>query len=198
MLGVVRWLRYENDGGLSAGVDCLRAATAVGLRVLDDGAASRCARCRWIAMGDGEMQFLAPNTLDAAPTRIEVVRDAAERDLPGAAASRRSWPAWTCCSTPATTPCCGRCAPTVGRGGGLMQRRDPAARPSRAVGDRAGRVGGMAPGRRAVHDQHRHRRRRRHAEAGRRLWRAGSELVRVTVNNPSRRGRCRASSSSWR
>jgi hypothetical protein len=75
MLGVIRWLRYENDGGLSAGVELLaRRATAVGLR-LDDGSEPLRA-LQMDAMGtESEMQFLAPNSLDCAATRIEVVRD---------------------------------------------------------------------------------------------------------------------------
>jgi hypothetical protein len=85
MLGVIRWLRYENDGGLSAGVELLaRNATAVGLR-LDDGSEPLRA-LQMDAMGpDGEMNFLAPNTLDCGATRIEVVRDDSSCDHQGIA-----------------------------------------------------------------------------------------------------------------
>jgi hypothetical protein len=85
MLGVIRWLRYENDGGLSAGVELLaRNATAVGLRLEDGSEPLRALQMD--AMGpDGEMHFLAPNTLDCGATRIEVVRDDSSCDMQGAA-----------------------------------------------------------------------------------------------------------------
>lgn len=74
MLGVIRWLRYEADGGLSAGVELVsRHTEAVGLRTVEGGDPIRAVEMR--AMDGGERQFLAPNTLDAAATRIQVVRD---------------------------------------------------------------------------------------------------------------------------
>jgi hypothetical protein len=83
MLGVIRWLRYENDGGLSAGVELLaRRALAVGLR-LDDGSEPLRALQMDAMEDDGDMNFLAPNTLDCGATRIEVVRDESSCDLEG-------------------------------------------------------------------------------------------------------------------
>ena len=74
MLGVIRWLRYEADGGLSAGVELVsRSAEAVGLRTAEFDDPIRALEMR--SMDDGERQFLAPNTLDAAATSIQVVRD---------------------------------------------------------------------------------------------------------------------------
>jgi hypothetical protein len=85
MLGVVRWLRYENDGGLSAGVELLaRRALAVGLR-LEDGSEPLRALQMDAMQDDGDMHFLAPNTLDCGATRIEVVRDESACDLKGEA-----------------------------------------------------------------------------------------------------------------
>ena len=83
MLGVIRWLRYENDGGLSAGIELLaRRALAVGLR-LDDGSEPLRALQMDAMEADGDMNFLAPNTLDCGATRIEVVRDESACDLEG-------------------------------------------------------------------------------------------------------------------
>ena len=74
MLGVIRWLRYEADGGLSAGVELVsRHTEAVGLRTTEGEDPIRAVEMR--SMADGERQYLAPNTLDAAATRIQVVRD---------------------------------------------------------------------------------------------------------------------------
>ena len=74
MLGVIRWLRYEADGGLSAGVELVsRHTAAVGLRTVQGEDPIRALEMRSLE-GD-ERQFLAPNTLDAAATRIQVVRD---------------------------------------------------------------------------------------------------------------------------
>jgi hypothetical protein len=74
MLGVIRWLRYEADGGLSAGVELVSHRTeAVGLRTTEGGDPIRAVEIR--SLDGSERQFLAPNTLDAAATRIQVVRD---------------------------------------------------------------------------------------------------------------------------
>jgi hypothetical protein len=74
MLGVIRWLRYEADGGLSAGVELVSHRTeAVGLRTADGDDPIRAVEIR--SLDGSERQFLAPNTLDAAATRIQVVRD---------------------------------------------------------------------------------------------------------------------------
>lgn len=85
MLGVVRWLRYEADGGLSAGVELIsRRTAAVGLRVHDsDGVTHEAIRALEMhALEDEEVNFLAPNSLDCGATRIEVVRDAGNPDEP--------------------------------------------------------------------------------------------------------------------
>ena len=87
MLGVIRWLRYEDDGGLSAGVELVSRRTgAVGLRVHGkDGFAGepvRAVEMEALEEGD-EIQFLAPNSMDLGAARIEVVRDQAERGLDG-------------------------------------------------------------------------------------------------------------------
>jgi hypothetical protein len=85
MLGVVRWLRYEDDGGLSAGVELVSRRTApIGLRVHGkDGFAREPVRAVEIeALEDaGEIHFLAPNSMDTGAARIEVVRDLAEPGL---------------------------------------------------------------------------------------------------------------------
>ena len=80
MLGVIRWLRYEADGGLSAGVELVsRRTAAVGLRVHGrDGFTQEPIRALEMrSLADEEINFLAPNTLDCGATRIEVVRDLA-------------------------------------------------------------------------------------------------------------------------
>jgi hypothetical protein len=85
MLGVVRWLRYEDDGGLSAGVELVARRTApIGLRVHGkDGFAREPVRAVEIESMDGEeeIHFLAPNSMDTGAARIEVVRDLAEPGL---------------------------------------------------------------------------------------------------------------------
>ena len=85
MLGVVRWLRYEDDGGLSAGVELVaRRTAAIGLRVHgNDGFAREPVRAIEMESLDeaGDFHFLAPNSMDTGAARIEVVRDAAERGL---------------------------------------------------------------------------------------------------------------------
>jgi hypothetical protein len=79
MLGVIRWLRYEEDGGLSAGVELIsRCTSAVGLRVHGrNGVAMEPMRAvEIVALDDsGEINFLVPSNLDSGATRIEVVRD---------------------------------------------------------------------------------------------------------------------------
>jgi len=78
MLGVIRWLRYEADGGLSAGIELVsRRTAAVGLRVHgSDGFTQEPIRALEMrSLADEEINFLAPNTLDCGATRIEVVRD---------------------------------------------------------------------------------------------------------------------------
>ncbi len=85
MLGVVRWLRYEDDGGLSAGVELVARRTgAIGLRVHgQDGFAREPVRAVEMEslVDEGEIHFLAPNSMDTGAARIEVVRDIAERGL---------------------------------------------------------------------------------------------------------------------
>jgi hypothetical protein len=85
MLGVVRWLRYEDDGGLSAGVELVARRTgAIGLRVHGkDGFAREPVRAVEMESltEEGEIHFLAPNSMDTGAARIEVVRDVAERGL---------------------------------------------------------------------------------------------------------------------
>ncbi len=85
MLGVVRWLRYEDDGGLSAGIELIsRRTAAIGLRVHGkDGFAGEPVRAVEMEAldGGGEVHFLAPNSMETGAARIEVVRDGAERGL---------------------------------------------------------------------------------------------------------------------
>jgi hypothetical protein len=89
MIGVLRWLRYEADGGLSAGIELIsRQASAIGLRMHDRSGAPRAAtRALEIESIDleGETCFLAPGVSDTEATRIEVIRDEfeyRERALP--------------------------------------------------------------------------------------------------------------------
>ncbi len=81
MLGLIRWLRYEADGSLSAGIELIsRRASAVGLRLYDDqGFAAEPIRAVEIESleGAGELHFLAPAGMDCGAKRIEVVRDEA-------------------------------------------------------------------------------------------------------------------------
>jgi len=85
MIGVVRWLRYEDDGGLSAGIELIARRTApIGLRVHGKDGFSR-EPVRGVEMEaldhEGEIHFLAPNSMDTGAARIEVVRDTAERGI---------------------------------------------------------------------------------------------------------------------
>ena len=88
MLGVLRWLRYSDDGGLSAGIELVsRRTAAVGLRVRGKrGAIEEPIRAIEIEApeGDDTMIFLAPSGLDGGATQIEVVRDEAEVQMSGA------------------------------------------------------------------------------------------------------------------
>jgi cyclic-di-GMP-binding protein len=80
MVGVIRWLRYDPQGDVDAGVELLaRRAHAVGLRCLDLPGAPRpplraiqidCLR----ANGKQALHFLAPAVIDASAARIEVAR----------------------------------------------------------------------------------------------------------------------------
>ncbi|HMB56884.1 MAG TPA: hypothetical protein VKM35_06710 [Arenimonas sp.] len=78
MVGVVRWLRYEANGGLSAGVELLsRRASAVGLRLHErDGSSRTPLRAVELEAIDGsdERAFVAATVLDAMATRVEVIR----------------------------------------------------------------------------------------------------------------------------
>jgi hypothetical protein len=82
IVGVVRWLRYESNGGLSAGVELLSLrATSVGLRLHDqDGAPT--AMMRAVEIHDvndpGNGYFLAATAVESEAVKIEVVRDRAE------------------------------------------------------------------------------------------------------------------------
>lgn len=82
MVGVIRWLRYDPQGGVDAGVELLaRRAYAVGLRSLDASGIPR-APLRGVqinhlrAQDTSAVHFLAPSVLDAAVPRIEVARAA--------------------------------------------------------------------------------------------------------------------------
>ena len=85
MIGVVRWLRYEDDGGLSAGIELIARRTApIGLRVHGKDGFTR-EPVRAVEMEaleeGGQIHFLAPNSMDTGAARIEVVRDIAERGI---------------------------------------------------------------------------------------------------------------------
>lgn len=76
MVAVVRWLRYENDGSLSAGVELVsRRTAAVALRAGND-VSSGPLRAVELSHDSGERRFLAPSGLDGHAARIEVVLDA--------------------------------------------------------------------------------------------------------------------------
>lgn len=89
MLGLIRWLRYEPDGSLSAGVELIsRRTSAVGLRLYDEqGSAAEPIRALEIeSLQDGsELQFLAPAGMDCGARRIEVVRDEGDANASQAA-----------------------------------------------------------------------------------------------------------------
>jgi hypothetical protein len=78
MLGVLRWLRYEVTGGLSAGVELLsRRSNAVGLRMYHRDGSPR-APMRAIEVfdldGHGHNSYIIQGQVDAGAMRIDVVR----------------------------------------------------------------------------------------------------------------------------
>jgi cyclic-di-GMP-binding protein len=80
MLGVVRWLRYEITGGVSAGVELLtRRATAVGLKIMSHSKTSALPQ-RGIAMvglDDGEERsFLTQGMWDSNAVNVELIHEA--------------------------------------------------------------------------------------------------------------------------
>lgn len=87
MVGVIRWLRYDPQGEVDAGVELLaRRAQAVGLRSLDAlGAPKPALRAIQIDClrpnGNGALHFLAPAVLDAHAARIEVARAVEPEDF---------------------------------------------------------------------------------------------------------------------
>jgi hypothetical protein len=85
MVGVVRWLRYETDGGLSAGVELLsRRAEAVGLRLLDGTPKAPVRGVEVRDLGGEEIgYFLTAEAPESEAIKIEIVRDAAALTLNG-------------------------------------------------------------------------------------------------------------------
>ena len=78
MVGVMRWLRYEDDGSLSAGVELLsRRATAVALRVISgDGGSRQVHRAIEIFPLDGTQgRCFVSNASIESGSRIEVIHD---------------------------------------------------------------------------------------------------------------------------
>lgn len=79
MVGVVRWLRYEADGGLSAGIELLsRRAGAVGLRMHERSGSHRPAiRAIEIEVIDGgeDRCFLTTGGQEPGAMQVEVVRN---------------------------------------------------------------------------------------------------------------------------
>lgn len=82
MVGVMRWLRYEDDGSLSAGVELLsRRACAVALRVVSaDGGSRQLNRAVEIFPIDGTTGrcFISNASIESG-SRIEVIHDVASR-----------------------------------------------------------------------------------------------------------------------
>ena len=78
MVGVMRWLRYEDDGSLSAGVELLsRRASAVALRVVSaDGGSRQLSRAVEIFPIDGTRGrcFISNASIESG-SRIEVIHD---------------------------------------------------------------------------------------------------------------------------
>ena len=82
MVGVMRWLRYEDDGSLSAGVELLsRRASAVALRVVSaDGGSRQLSRAVEIFPIDGTRgRCFVSNASIESGSRIEVIHDIASR-----------------------------------------------------------------------------------------------------------------------
>lgn len=82
MVGVIRWLRYDPQGGVDAGIELIaRRAHAVGLRSIDRAGVHR-APLRGIQIehlrtnGTDALHFLAPSVLDPQIERLEVARAA--------------------------------------------------------------------------------------------------------------------------
>jgi hypothetical protein len=82
MVGVMRWLRYEDDGSLSAGVELLsRRASAVALRVVSsDGGSRQVCRAVEVFPIDGTVGrcFIANANIESG-SRVEVVHDTASQ-----------------------------------------------------------------------------------------------------------------------
>jgi hypothetical protein len=76
MVGVVRWLRYEMNGGLSAGVELLaRRSSALGVHIRSQDSMQR-APLRGIELCStdaSERSFLTQGSLDANAASIEIV-----------------------------------------------------------------------------------------------------------------------------
>jgi hypothetical protein len=89
MVGVIRWLRYDPQGEVDAGIELLaRRAHAVGLRSFDTlGAPKPPLRAIQIDClrpeANGSLHFLAPAVLDAQAARIEVARAVDADDFEG-------------------------------------------------------------------------------------------------------------------
>ena len=80
MVGVMRWLRYEDGGGLSAGVELLsRRGSPVALRVVSaDGGSRQVARAVEVYPIDGSGgRCFVSNAAIEAGSRVEVIHDAA-------------------------------------------------------------------------------------------------------------------------
>ena len=86
MVGVIRWLRYDPDGGMYAGVELLaRRAQPVGVRVVDGNGQTRTAQ-RGIRLQsvrseqDGDWTLLVPSVIDP-DARLEVAHGNAPHDF---------------------------------------------------------------------------------------------------------------------
>lgn len=78
MVGVMRWLRYEDDGGLSAGVELLsRRGSAVALRVVSaDGGSRQVSRAvEIVPMEPGAGRCFLSNAVIESGSRVEVIHD---------------------------------------------------------------------------------------------------------------------------
>ncbi len=79
MVGVMRWLRYEDNGGLSAGVELLaRRASPVALRVVSaDGGSRQVSRAVEIfPLDGGSGRCFVSNAAIESGSRVEVIHDA--------------------------------------------------------------------------------------------------------------------------